>query len=146
MSSTKEVSVAYTLTSVQSGKKLEDIPEGEPAIFVLGKNQLLPDFEKKLQMLKPGDTFDFTILAENAYGPSDPYAIFDVPLDTFEEKGKIDEKMVKIGNVIPMTDNQGNKHFGEIIAIGNNAVTLDFNHPLAGQDLQFTGKLISTKL
>ena len=74
------------------------------------------------------------------------YAIFDVPLDTFEEKGKIDEKMVKIGNVIPMTDNKGNKHFGEIIAISKNAVTLDFNHPLAGQDLRFTGKLISNNL
>lgn len=143
MNSTKEVSVAYTLTSVQSGKKLEDIPEEAPANFVLGKNQLLPDFEKKLLTLHPGDSFDFTILAENAYGPSDPYAIFDVPLDTFEEKGKIDEKMVKIGNVIPMTDNKGNKHFGEIISISKDAVTLDFNHPLAGQDLRFTGKLIS---
>ena len=92
MSSTKEVSVAYTLTSVQSGKKMEDITEEEPAIFVLGKNQLLPDFENKLRTLNPGDSFDFTISAENAYGPSDPYAIFDVPLDTFEEKGKIDEE------------------------------------------------------
>ncbi len=145
MNTTKEVSVAYTLTSVQSGKKLETIPGDAPITFALGKQQLLPEFEQALAGLKVGEPFDFVIKADNAYGPSDPYAIFDLPLDTFEENGKIDEKMIKIGNVIPLTDKDGNKHHGEIIAISANTVTMDFNHPLAGQDLQFTGKLIAIK-
>jgi len=142
----KKISVSYTLTAVQNGKKLESYSEEKPIQFVLGENQLLPDFEQQLMELQPGDSFDFVIAAENAYGPVDPYAVFDIPLDTFElEDGSFDEQMIKIGNVIPMTDPDGNKHHGEIIELLEDSVTMDFNHPLAGQDLHFKGIVISLK-
>ncbi len=140
----KKISVSYTLTAVQKGTILESYSEEKPIQFFLGDNQLLPDFEQQLMELQPGDSFDFVIAAEKAYGPVDPYAVFDIPLDTFElEDGSIDEQMIKIGNVIPMTDPDGNKHDGEIIELLEDSVTMDFNHPLAGQDLHFKGKVIS---
>lgn len=142
--SPREIQLAYTLVGVQTNKTIEVIPEDKPVTLVLGTNQLLPEFEQALLVLKSGDPFDFVIKAENAYGPSDPYAIFDIPLNTFEVEGQLDEKMIQKGNVIPMTDDEGNKHHGEIISISKEAVTLDFNHPLAGQDLRFTGKIISS--
>lgn len=129
--------------SVQTGKTMELVPEDKPVTLTLGNNQLLPDFEQKLVHLNTGDSFDFVIGAENAYGSTDPYAVFDLPIDTFQTDGKIDENMLQKGNVIPMTDDDGNKHHGEIIAIGKEYVTLDFNHPLAGHDLRFIGKIIA---
>ncbi len=139
-----KATVSYTLKT-SSGKLVDEVKEEKPAVFVFGAWQLLPEFEEKLEGLGKNDHFDFTIKAENAYGPSDPYAIFDIPLDTFEVEGKTDEKMIQIGNVIPMTDNDGNKHHGKIIKILKDAVTLDFNHPLAGENLNFVGKIISVE-
>ena len=143
--SLKNIQLTYSLISVQTGKTMELVPEDKPVTLTLGNNQLLPDFEQNLVHLNTGDSFDFVISAENAYGPTDPYAVFDLPIDTFQTDGKIDENMLQKGNVIPMTDDDGNKHHGEIIAIGKEYVTLDFNHPLAGHDLRFIGKIIAIK-
>jgi FKBP-type peptidyl-prolyl cis-trans isomerase SlyD len=140
-SSTK-ATLIYTLKT-DSGKTIEQVQESNPAVFNFGQNLLLPEFEKQLKGLQKGDDFSIRIDAENAYGPVDPYAIFDIPIDTFEVDGKVDEKMIQMGNIIPMTDNQGNKHHGKIIKILKDAVTLDFNHPLAGENLNFVGKIIS---
>ncbi|PLX12955.1 MAG: peptidylprolyl isomerase [Marinilabiliales bacterium] len=144
ISSGVKAKLIYKLKT-DKGKIIEEINDSNPAEFVFGIGQLLPDFEQNLSGLNSGDEFDFSIKAENAYGPIDPYAIFDIPLDTFEVDGKIDEKMIQIGNVLPMTDNEGNKHHGKIIKILKDAITLDFNHPLAGENLNFVGKVISVE-
>ncbi len=137
--------LSYVLKALESGEEIENISLDEPADFAFEPDQLMPAFEKNLMGLQAGDSFDFAVMAEDAYGKKDNYAVFDIPKDTFEEKGKIDEKMLQIGNIIPMTDNEGNKHMGQLIAIGQDAVTLDFNHPLAGVNLQFTGKVINVR-
>ena len=103
---------------------------------------MVPGFEKNLDGKKAGDQFDFILKAEDAYGTSDPYAIFDIPKDTFEVEGKVDEKMLQVGNIIPMADNEGNKHMGTITKVMEKAVLMDFNHPLAGKDLHFAGKIL----
>jgi FKBP-type peptidyl-prolyl cis-trans isomerase SlyD len=144
IASGKKALVCYTLKT-SDGKLIEEIPEDKAVEFIFGINQLIPEFEAKLIGLEKNDNFDFTLTAENAYGPTDPYAIFDIPLDTFEQNGKIDEKMIQIGNVLPMTDNEGNKHMGKIVKILTESVTLDFNHPLSGEDLNFVGKIISVE-
>ena len=95
--------------------------------------------------LKAGDNFDFVIKAENADGPTDPYAVFDIPKDTFAVNGKIEEGLLELGKTFPMQDNDGNRHIGKIVAIHSETVTLDFNHPLAGVDLRFKGKVIEVK-
>lgn len=134
--------VQYELLNANTGHLIESTPDDQPANFSFGNNQLIPEFEKNLMGLSKGDTFDFIIKSESAYGPIDGYAIFDIPLDTFEVDGKIDEKMIQLGNMIPMTDDKGNKHLGKIIKILDNSITMDFNHPLAGTDLQFIGKIL----
>ena len=137
--------LVYTLQSAETGEILETIPENKPADFSFKSNQLLPGFEKNLTGLQANDHFDFTIMAQDAYGPKDSYAIFDIPIDTFEVDGKVNEKMLQVGNTIPMTDNEGNKHLGRIITLMKEAVTIDFNHPLAGVDLSLTGTVINVK-
>lgn len=142
----KTATVQYTLKDADSGEEIESTQEENPAIFTFGSQQLIPEFEKNLIGLTTNDTFNFTIEAEKAYGPVDPYAIFDIPLDTFEVEGKIDDKMIQVGNIIPMTDNEGNKHLGKITKVMDAAVTMNFNHPLAGKKLQFIGKVLNVKL
>jgi FKBP-type peptidyl-prolyl cis-trans isomerase SlyD len=134
--------LVYTLTDME-GNKVEEVTEDRPASFTFGNGQLLPKFEENLLGLEPGSNFNFVIKAEDAYGPVDPYAIFDIPADTFEVDGKTDAKMLKVGNFIPMTDNEGNKHMGKITAVNSEFVTMNFNHPLAGMDLHFSGKILS---
>lgn len=134
--------LAYLLTQILDDKIIEEVKVDKPAIFQFGNGLLLPAFEKGLTGLQAGDQFEFILKAEDAYGEHDPYAIFDIPIDTFEVDGKIDEKMLQVGNTIPMTDNNGNKHFGKITKVLQEAVTMNFNHPLAGIDLRFAGKVL----
>lgn len=138
----KSAKLAYTLFSASDKKIIEKVEASKPVTFKFGANELIEGFEKKLYGLRAGDEFDFIITAEKAYGPVDPYAIFDIPKDTFEVDGEIDEKMLSVGNVVPMTDNEGNKHLGKIIKVLEETIGMDFNHPLAGKDLQFKGIVI----
>ncbi|RLD45312.1 MAG: peptidylprolyl isomerase [Bacteroidetes bacterium] len=141
----KTAKLIYTLTAVDDDKIIEKVNEEKPAAFQFGIGQLLPAFEENLSGLKANDEFSFILKAEDAYGPSDPYAIFDIPIDTFAVDGKTDEKMLQVGNTIPMNDNDGNKHMGRITKVMPEAVTMNFNHPLAGKDLRFSGKVIDVK-
>lgn len=136
------VAISYTLTDNATGKAIEKTPDDKIMKFKFGIGELLSDFEKNLIGLKNNDSFDFVIISNDAYGPVDPYAIFDIPKDTFEVDGIVNDKMLSIGNKIPMTDNEGNKHVGLITLVMENAVTMDFNHPLAGVDLRFQGKVL----
>ncbi len=135
-------SLIYTLYTAGDNKMIETVSKERPVVFTFGKGQLIEGFEENLMGLSAGDSFDFVIKAEQAYGPVDSYAIFDLPKETFEVDGKLDEKLLKVGNSFPMQDNDGNRHEGVIIGIHEETVTMDFNHPLAGKDLRFVGSIL----
>jgi FKBP-type peptidyl-prolyl cis-trans isomerase SlyD len=138
----KTAKIIYSISIVEQDEPDKELTVDQTATFQFGTNQLLPAFEAKLIGLRSGHDFDFIIKAKDAYGPIDPYAIFDIPKDTFEVDGQIDEKMLQVGNLIPMHDNDGNEHIGKILTILETVVTMDFNHQLAGKDLRFKGKII----
>jgi FKBP-type peptidyl-prolyl cis-trans isomerase SlyD len=70
--------------------------------------------------------------------------IVNVPLNVFHtEDGKINEDICRVGNEVPMMDGDGNPLTGVISEITDDSVRMDFNHPMAGLDLFFTGKIIS---
>jgi len=79
--------ISYTLTNFATGEVLEKTPDDKVMKFKFGVGELLPDFEKNIVGLKAGDKFNFKVLAADAFGPVDPYAIFDIPKDTFETDG-----------------------------------------------------------
>ncbi len=138
----KKAKVAYTLTLPNDKEVIDRADNAHPATFRFGEGQLIDGFEKKLLGLGPGDTFDFVIPADEAYGPRDSYAVFDLPKDTFAVEGKVDESLLRVGNTFPMRDNNGQRHVGKIIQVNENSVTMDFNHPLAGKDLHFRGTVL----
>ncbi len=134
-------SVTYKVYNASSGALLQETGE-QPQEFLFGHNLLLDSFETNLMGLEAGNDFSFEVKAADAYGPIDPHAIFDLPLSTFtEEDGTIDDEVVQVGHVFPMQDNDGNRHYGKIIRKMKESVTMDFNHPMAGKDLLFDGKI-----
>jgi|TARA_Y100000385_G_C13107502_1_gene649173 FKBP-type peptidyl-prolyl cis-trans isomerase SlyD len=135
------VAIDYTLSNNKSGEVLEKTPDDQVMKFKFGIGELLPLFESNIIGLIKGDDFDFIIPPKDAYGPLDAYAVFDLPMDTFTEDGNINSDMMQVGNKIPLTDKHGNKHMGIIKVIMKDAVTMDFNHPLAGIELRFVGSV-----
>lgn len=136
----KVVSVHYTLTeSTADGTLIESTNGGDPLAFIYGIGGMIPDFERNLLGLKVGDTFAFGIEADNAYGPYDESALVEIPKNAFEMDGKIPDGLLEVGNVLPLT-NQNGEHFEGMVAwVGLDKVKIDFNHPMAGVDLFFTG-------
>ncbi len=137
----KVVSVHYTLTEkTADGKQIESTRGGEPLVWLYGVGQMIPDFEKNLAGKTAGDAFAFGIDAANGYGEFDPEALAEVPMEVFAiENGKVPEGLLTIGRVLPMQDNHGHAMQGTIVSVGFDSVKIDFNHPMAGVDLFFTG-------
>lgn len=137
--------LAYTLTTDEGQNIIELIRREHPRAFLFGANILLEGFESKMMGLAAGDSFDFKLAPDQAYGSKDVYAILDIPRDTFKVNGAIDENVLLIGNEIPMMDNHGNRHTGVVIDINEANVVMDFNHPLAGKELHFKGEVIEVR-
>jgi FKBP-type peptidyl-prolyl cis-trans isomerase SlyD len=106
---------------------------------------MIPAFEANLKDLKKGDTFAFGIPAAQAYGEYDDNALVEVPKQIFEHEGKIPDGLLEVGNVLPLQDQEGNRLQGMVAWVGLDKVKLDFNHPMAGVDLFFTGHVESVR-
>jgi FKBP-type peptidyl-prolyl cis-trans isomerase SlyD len=142
----KMVSLIYELRETDlSGRILEELKESKPLKFVFGTGKLLPAFEANLLSLNTGDKFNFNLSAEKAYGERREEMIIDVPLSVFEVEGKLDENICRVGNEVPMVDGSGNPFNGIITEISENTVKMDFNHPMAGIDLCFSGKILEVR-
>jgi FKBP-type peptidyl-prolyl cis-trans isomerase SlyD len=138
----KVVSLIYELRlNSPQGEVIEALSNDNPLTFLFGTGNLLPKFEEKIQGMNVGDTFDFNLSSTDAYGEVNAEAIIDVPLSAFEVNGAIDDDLLKLGNIIPMRDNQGNRLNGVVKEVSSTDVTMDFNHPLAGSDLFFKGEV-----
>ena len=146
VSENKFVSLIYELKENDTnGNQIETVTEENALSFIFGSGQMLPEFENNIKGLKANDNFDFGITAENAYGPIYEDAKADVPKDIFMHEGKIDDTILFVDNVLPMQDKDGNVFYGKILAVTDDAVKMDFNHPLAGVNLHFKGKLIEVR-
>jgi len=144
------VSVSYELSSKKSGEKeeaqIEKTKPGDPFVFLFGVGGLIEGFEKNLRGKKIGDKFDFYVSSKEGYGESNIENIVNIPIDVFHnDKGKPDYEMLKVGKTLPMTDNEGNRMHGTVQEVTGQHVRMDFNHPLAGQELHFVGEVLSIR-
>ena len=143
------VTLSYRLTTKENGQEVEveKTDAAHPLVFIFGSGNLLPEFEKNLAGKSTGDPFDFFLSAENGYGIYDPKNITQVPIHIFhDESGKVDPSILVKDNVIPMTDHQGNRYMGRVHEITDEAVTMDFNHPLADKELHFVGEVVDVRI
>ncbi|HPG33390.1 MAG: FKBP-type peptidyl-prolyl cis-trans isomerase [Lentimicrobiaceae bacterium] len=146
ISENKVVSLTYELKLDNASGEVVDMADAsEPLVFLYGAGNMLPKFESNLANLKVNDNFEFTLASADAYGDFIEEAIIDLPIDIFMVEGKIDPDMLTIGNIIPMQDNEGHPMDGVVVAVENDQVKMDFNHPMAGKTLYFTGKILDLR-
>ena len=142
----KVVSITYELRKdEEKGDVVEQVTLENPLTFIYGTGGMLPKFEEYLSGLKVGDSFKFGLNSEDAYGPVVDNAIVEVPTDVFKVDGEIDENILKVGSMVPMMDNSGNRLNGLVIDIQDTVVKMDFNHPMAGKDLFFEGSITEVR-
>ncbi len=138
----KHVSVSYELRTEPEGQPIESAGAEQPLTFICGQGQTLEYFEMNLLEKAAGDAFDFKIPAANAYGLVNEDMIVDLPKDIFKD---VEAEEMTVGNVLPMMDSLGRRLQGRIVEISEDEVRMDFNHPLAGKDLYFKGKVIAER-
>ena len=100
------------------------------------------DFEDHLSGLAGGDTFDFSLTPEQAYGERNEDHVMELPKHIFEIDGKFDSEHIKEGETVPMMSSDGNRMNGSVLEVKDDIVVMDFNHPLAGETLHFSGEVI----
>lgn len=140
----KFVSVTYDL-NVGEGEDqelMEKATAERPLNFIFGTGSMLEAFEKALKGLEAGEKFNFSLSPEEAYGEYVEDHVLDLPKHIFEVEGKFDENVIYEGNTVPMMDSNGNRLNGSVLSIGEDTVKMDFNHPLAGETLHFSGEVL----
>ncbi len=135
------VSVHYELQVEKDGQLVtaDKSKPDQPLVYIHGSGMLLADFETNLIGKTIGDAVQFKVSAENGYGVRNEQDIANIPIDSFKDQdGNVDFEAIKVGNVLPMMDDQGHQFQGIVCAISDEAVTMDFNHPMAGKELNFS--------
>lgn len=146
ISKNKVVEISYSLRlDGFDGEIIEEVKKNKSFSFIFGTGFMLESFEERLRGLNAGDIFHFTLSYEEAYGEIINENIISLPRKLFEIDGKINEKVVFVGAFIPMKDEEGNEFEGLIIEIRKSNIKVDFNHPLAGEDLFFDGQVINVR-
>lgn len=147
ISTHKFVSLSYDLNVGEGEERelMERATSENPLEFIYGTNSMLEAFENNLAGLGEGEEFSFTLTPEEAYGEYDDESVVDLPRNIFEVDGKLNEDVVFEGNTVPMMDANGNRLNGSVVAVKDDVVTMDFNHPLAGETLHFSGKVLNVK-
>lgn len=120
----------YTLTD-NDGNQI-DASNGQPLAYLHGYSNLIPGLENELEGKAVGDKFTTTIKAAEAYGEVQPELIQEeVPKSMFQGVENLD-----VGMRFEAQSEQG-VHSVVITEVSDEHVTVDGNHPLAGQDLNF---------
>jgi FKBP-type peptidyl-prolyl cis-trans isomerase SlyD len=120
-------SVHYTGTFPDSGDQFDTSREGDPITFLVGHKGMIPGFERELIGAKVGENRSFTLEPADAYGDNDDEKIQEMPREMFPEDLPLDLGMMLMSDVGPF----------RIIAITDQTVKCDFNHPMAGKSLHF---------
>ena len=144
----KYLRVAYTLYKHRDGvcEEWEKTTKEQPFAFLTGVGYTLDAFEERLKNLKKGEEFDFTIPCAEAFGEYEPTHVQEHDREEFTINGKFDDEHIYEGNIIEMVRNIDKSIVYAVVKeVTPFKVVLDFNHPLAGCDLQFVGSVIENR-
>ncbi|OYT17120.1 MAG: peptidylprolyl isomerase [Bacteroidetes bacterium 4572_77] len=142
----KVASITYILKENNAeGKTIESVNSDKPIEFIAGTGSLLPAFEKHILNKTTGDSFEFQLSQEEAYGVFKDELVIALKKEMFAHNGEVNEEMLAIGNQIPMQDSRGNRMNGVVKKVEDKEVTMDFNHPLAGKNLYFAGSIAQVR-
>jgi FKBP-type peptidyl-prolyl cis-trans isomerase SlyD len=132
------VSINYTLTNAQS--QILDTTGVEPFSYLHGHQNIIPGLEKALDGKSRGDSFTIHIPAAEAYGERSEKLVTTVPLDRFSGADSVRE-----GMQFHAETPDGDVQLITVTAVEDNVVTIDGNHPMAGQDLNFDVSVVDIR-
>lgn len=137
----KYISIVYKMYIMEDGVKvLKDTAEADrPYTFISGMGYTIDALENVLVGLNEGDTFETTISKENAFGEYDENHVVELAKEQFVVNGEL---QVSPGEVVPLRDGTGQIFNATVQEIKDKVVVLDLNHPFAGADLIFEGKVL----
>ena len=135
----KVVLMHYTLKN-DKGEVIDSSDGGDPLPFLQGHGNIIPGLESALEGSKVGDKLDVSIQPEEAYGERMQNAIQEIPSSAL--KG-VDE--IKVGMQLQSQDQDGNTFLVTVTKIEDDKITVDGNHPLAGQTLHFSVSIESIR-
>jgi len=137
----------YKLTEdTIDGNQIEETYSTEPLKFIYGVGMMLPSFEENLENKTIGDKFSFTLAPENAYGIREEQAVVEIPISSFmDETGNVDRTKLVSGSPLQMNDNEGRNYRGIVQESKLESIIVDFNHPMSGRTLHFTGEILEVR-
>lgn len=133
------VSLAYELR-LPNGDMIDQSTPEEPLDYLHGADNIVPGLERELEGMAVGDTKTVVVAPEDGYGQYDP--------EQREVVNKADlpkDFPLQLGMTIAVTDDEGYMEEAMVREINANSVTLDFNHPLAGQELHFSVQVVGIR-
>ena len=134
--------VHYTGTHPDSGEVFDTSEGRDPLTYLVGHGQMIPGFEEEMMGADVGERREFTLEPERAYGQRDENAVLQIEKSNFEELEK--EGLLEVGIQLVAHMPQGPAPF-KIIEIGEETVTADFNHELAGSSLKFSVEVVEVR-
>jgi len=123
--------------TLQDGTEFDSSKGREPLEFQVGGGQVISGFEKQVEGMSVGETTTVTIAADEAYGPRDERQIQEVPRDALPA-----DLDLQLGTGLTATTRDGKEIPLTVVGLTDETVTVDGNHPLAGQDLTFELELV----
>lgn len=135
----KAVSIEYTLTN-EAGEVIDSSVGGAPLAYLHGAANIIAGLEKALEGKQAGDELNVTVEPEEAYGEFRAELVAVLPRNMFEG---VDE--LEVGMQFHASAPDGGMQVVTIRALEGDDVTVDGNHPLAGQALTFQVKVIDVR-
>jgi peptidylprolyl isomerase len=130
------VSVHYTGT-LDNGEVFDTSQGRQPLEFQVGSGQLISGFEKAVMGMSVNEKKEFTLAPEQAYGPRDENQVHDFPAS--EIPSGMD---ISVGQTVSLSTSEGQSIPAKVVAMDDEKLTFDLNHPLAGQSLTFAIEVI----
>ena len=130
------VRINYT-GKLTDGTQFDSSVEREPLEFQVGSGQIISGLDREVEGMKVGDKQTVTVPAEEAYGPHDPAKVQQVPRTALPPELELQE-----GMQLQAQTPQGGQMMLIVTTVGEEEITVDANHPLAGKDLVFEVEMV----
>jgi FKBP-type peptidyl-prolyl cis-trans isomerase SlyD len=132
------VSMEYTLRV--DGEVIDSSVGQEPLQFLAGYGNIIPGLEREMAGMKVGDSKDVVVEPSLGYGEYDDAAFMDVPRGEFPKDMPVEE-----GLELTVRDDEGQSRYARVESVEGDSVRLNFNHPLAGDELHFNIKVVELR-
>ncbi len=132
------IAMEYTLTV--DGEILDSSEGREPLEFLQGKGNIIPGLEREMTGMEIGESKSVVVAPAEGYGELNEEAFMEIPTNQFPE-----HIPVEVGTELQVQNEEGQPAYARIEEIENNIAVLNFNHPLAGKELNFAVKVVSLR-